>query len=147
MGLDFRIARVKEVYLDWLDQVIRVRDLPGQHNVPGPTSKSMDQIGLELVNLGAGRYARPNDTQYPIFPHCRSYRPRCNPCEGNRILVSHSLCNLCQMLINSRASPQGNADVIESPVKTYARDVKSMVDHAPLSTPAFSRTIRFFSVL
>ncbi|KAK3051668.1 hypothetical protein LTR09_007323 [Extremus antarcticus] len=45
------------------------------------------------------------------------------------------------------ASPQGNADVIESPVKTYARDVKSMVDHAPLSTPAFSRTIRFFSVL
>ncbi|KAK5168074.1 uncharacterized protein LTR77_006642 [Saxophila tyrrhenica] len=95
---DFGIARVKEVYLDHLDQTIRVRDLPGSRVVPGPTFKTMQQIGQELVDLGAGRYARPSDTQYPIFPDGQQRsagrsRKSCNACYANTVLGrSNTMC-------------------------------------------------------
>jgi len=90
---DFGIARLKEVYIDHLTQTIRVRQPHNPHDVPAFTRRTFDQMGNELLGLGAERVARDTDASFPNFaPGAPSRmgppRKSCDHCNAGRKIVS-----------------------------------------------------------
>ena len=93
---DFGWARLKEISVDHLSQTIVVAQ---PHNPrPGPAirKRTFDEIGQELVSLGATRYAKDSDDTFPKFragakltgPKGGKPRKSCDHCHAGRLIVS-----------------------------------------------------------
>lgn len=82
---DFGQARIKRVYFDHLDQAIRLQDINNIHDAPKPGILTVEQVGQQLMDLGAGRVSTPQDTQYPLFRNGQSKDGGRKACDGCKV--------------------------------------------------------------